>query len=159
MICLMLHNCGMSQGSTQVSLTQSCVFFHQKRGLSIHFFTACIELIASCWILGLSSPSPQFFLGEVGFFLRCLFLLPIILKVLFVFHTNPEQPFPSFLRPGTRHDFSGGLWAFICIAPQGNNELPSSVICVTVTKEREELIDTYLTRVLLPAPLCSDLSV
>lgn len=50
-----------------------------------------------------------------------------------------------------------GPWAFICIACHEEQELHSSIIYVTVTKEREDLIDAYLTNAVLHWPVCSDL--
>ena len=62
-----------------------------------------------------------------------------------------------FSQPGTRDDFLDGPWAFICIACHEEQELHSSIIYVTVTKEREDLIDAYLTNAVLHWPVCSDL--
>lgn len=88
-------------------------FFH-----SLHYLSSVDLFLLDFRALSASSPS---FLPEVGFFRRCLFLLPMRLKALFAFHINPWRSHfllsPS-LGPGTTSQ----------MVPR-----PSSILLVTET--------------------------
>lgn len=73
----------------------------------------------------------------------------IRLEVLFVFHTNPWRSH-FLLSPSLGPDMTSLGLHLYCLSE--DSELPSSVVYVTVKKEREDLIDAYLTNAVLQTP-------